>query len=249
VLFHKFQNDFLISVQENKPSDKLVDDIVPIGSLSAERVIKIYNSDYFARMTEALGETFESLWFVLGDEDFFDLCEKYIVKHPSRVKDLASYGLEMPDFLEDIGLLDEWPFLKDLAEFELIFWKMFHSDYPLVEPVALDPVRLSDIKFSFENVILYRSNWDVISVWRNRELVADEVEIDWDKKVFHLIFRHEVTVHLLELTEAQYSLLISMQNGADLGRALESVEISSEKVQELFSKLKNERVPLAHWGT
>lgn len=247
--FHKFQDEFLISVQENKLQADISEEIIPIGHLNPDRVIKIYNSDYFARMTEALGETFESVWFVLGDEDFFKLAKSYIINHPSTVKDLANYGLDMPSFIEEMELLEDWPFLRDLAEFELKFWKMFHSDYPVIEPLTVDPLKLSDTKFCFENIVLFQSSWDVVGIWRKRESVADEVEIDWDKKIFYLIYRHEVSVHLLKLTENQYSLLLSMQKGSELGKALESVEISSEEVQELFSKLKDERIPLLKWDT
>ena len=245
--FHKFQNDFLVSVRENKLIDGLVDEIVPIGRLDTDRVIKVYNSDYFARMTEALGENFESLWFVLGDEGFFDLCRNYIKKFPSSARDLANYGNEMPKFLQESSYIEEWPFLRDLAEFELNFWKMFHSDYPLVESSILDPLNLSETRFSFENIILHCSDWDVVSIWRNRESVADEVEIDWERKTYHLIFRNDVTVHLLELSEKQYSLLFTMQSGNTLGAALEVVDISGEEVQDLFSKLKSQKVPLASW--
>lgn len=246
--FNRFQNDFVASVQENKLSDSLVDEIIPIGRLSADRVIQIYNSDYLARMTEALGENFESLWLVLGDEGFFDLCRRYIAKNPSKVKDLANYGLEMPAFLEESELLEEWPFLRDLAEFELSFWKMFHSSYPLAEPSPLDPMNLSDTKFSFENVVIHQSDWDVVSIWRNRESVADEIELDWDRRTFHLIYRQETTVHLLELSEKQYSLLTCMQGGENLGEALEKIDISGDEVQDLFSKLKSQNVPLARWN-
>lgn len=245
--FDSFQNDFLNSVREKKLNVDLSDEIVPIGQLNAERVIKIYNSDYFARMTEALGENFESLWFVLGDEGFFDLCKSYIMKHPSSARDLANYGFEMPAFLQENGFLEEWPFLRDLAEFELSFWKMFHSDYPLVEPSPINPENLSESTFSFENVELFKSQWDVVSIWRNRESVADEVELDWDRKTFYLMYRHDVTVHLMELSEEQHSLLTSMKAGARLGAALELVDITGEEVQDLFSKFKAQNVPLAIW--
>jgi hypothetical protein len=243
----EFQDNFLASVQEDKLNESIADDIIPIGNLNNDRVIQIYHTDYFARMTEALGETFESIWFVLGDEDFFDLCKKFIISHPSKVKDLANYGQEMPNFIYKIGLLEEWPFLKDLAEFELNFWKMFHANYPIVEPLPIDSTNLSDTMFSFENVILYKSDWDVVSIWRNREGVAEDVEIDWEGKKFHLIFRRDISVHMLELSEKQYALLLSMQKGKNLGAAFDSIDISGDEVQDLFSKLKNENVPLVKW--
>jgi hypothetical protein len=57
--------------------------IVPGGTLDAAGALEVYRRGYRARLTEQLGETYPSVWRVVADDDFFELCRAYIAAHPS----------------------------------------------------------------------------------------------------------------------------------------------------------------------
>ena len=95
---------------------------------------------------------------------------------------------------------------------------------------------------------LYHSSWDVVSVWRNRESHSEDIEIDWEKRFFYLLFRKEVSVYMLEVTEKQFDLLRFMQNGDELAKALDTIDIGAGELQELFSMLKAQNVPIVQWN-
>ena len=47
--------------------------IRPAGRLkTAASALEVYRRAYVARLTEALGDTYEAVWSVLGDDVFFD---------------------------------------------------------------------------------------------------------------------------------------------------------------------------------
>ena len=105
---------------------QLRDEIIPIGNLSVEATLDIYQRDYHARLSEVLGSTFETLWMILGDEDFQRLCLDYIASHPSTFRNLINYGHQMPEFLHRHRFSLEFPFLAAVAKLELAFQRVFH---------------------------------------------------------------------------------------------------------------------------
>ena len=76
----KFQKNFVNGVVNGNLSEYLESKIIPVGSLNQKQVLQVYTNDYYARLTEALGESFEAIWAVLGDEEFFKVCHEYIKK-------------------------------------------------------------------------------------------------------------------------------------------------------------------------
>src|SRR4051812_47348056 len=87
------------------------------GKLTPAEAVGVYRDGYPARMTEALGETFEACWRVLGDEDFLEACRIYSRAAPSVSHNLSDYGGSFPEFLDD-RFKKQAPFIKDLAVLE-----------------------------------------------------------------------------------------------------------------------------------
>src|SRR5688572_29447575 len=67
-----------------KNPEELLHEIIPGGSLDVKGALGVYQNGYPARLTEQLGETFEAVWWVLGDEDFLTVCRTYIAENGSQ---------------------------------------------------------------------------------------------------------------------------------------------------------------------
>ncbi len=78
------------------------------GKLSAADAVDVYRGGYPARMTEALGETFEACWRILGDHN------------------LSDYGRSFSDFLLK-RFKNCAPFIGDLGNLEWSFKEIFHA--------------------------------------------------------------------------------------------------------------------------
>ena len=80
-----FQSLFLNSVSNLDQLD-ICRHIKPGGTLNVEQAMSVYRNDYYARLSEALGEHYESIWFVVGDDEFSRLTRSYIDLYPSSVR-------------------------------------------------------------------------------------------------------------------------------------------------------------------
>ena len=100
------------------------------GTLELQEAVEVYSAGYPARLFEALGETYETLWKVLGDEDFQSLCMAYIEKYPSQFRNLSDYGYEFSDYVREYFPEDRVrDLLVDLAKFEWTFKECFHDKF------------------------------------------------------------------------------------------------------------------------
>jgi len=251
----KFQETFLNHFRNTHPSKDLLEMIIPIGKLSSGKVLEIYKNDYEARLLEALQENFEALWFVLGDELFFSLSQKYIDAHPSQVKDLRFYGNSMEQYIRKIEFLtNEVPFLSDLASFEILFWDVFHQASQSYQQINLQVMEheMERVKFLFRSdITFFASNWNIGEIWkaRNQEeelgisLKLDSIKID--DSFYSVFFKKNDFVKICYFNENQYKLLKIMKDkSVSLGEVLEMIPITPTEIKNLFMAIVKEEIPL-----
>lgn len=239
----KFQKSFLKTI-DGENNLWLKTHIIPGGSLSIEQSIDVYRGDYVARLSEAIGESFESIWFVLGDEDFFKLSHDYIKNNPSQVRDLGSYGTNLPEYIVSTSYQEEFPFLSELARYEQTFWRFFHSD-----PVnAYDPfgqIAAEDLGHSRwlmpELSLLGSWDFDIPAIFAAREGIADESELDFEIPTACLMLKLDQNIKTFRLTNNQYSTLANLAEGATIEEALCG---TPNEIQGLFALLKQQGIPL-----
>src|SRR5687768_3042109 len=94
-----FQKSFSKYFENEKDILELEKSLVAGGRLSLQEALGVYSNGYVARLTEALGEIFEGVWWVLGDSGFFEMCKRYIAATPSKSYNLSDYGDGFPAFL------------------------------------------------------------------------------------------------------------------------------------------------------
>lgn len=245
-----FQELFLSSVDKAAINSDLRDSIIPIGKLSQQKVIEIYKSDYLARLTEALGETYETVWFVVGDEEFFELCKTYIKNNPSPFRDLGQYGDGFPEFIKSNKLSQDFPFLIELANFERAFWKLFHkASLPFDKAVwnLVNENNLNQLLFSPSGeVVFFKSDWKIFSLFKARnEDSSIYCSDDWNSPEQFVLYKKADHVKSLMLTNVQFHFLKELLAHKTISQALELVEyISQEELGDLFFKLRNEEFPL-----
>lgn len=158
----EFQKEFLNRIQSSSTGPA---DFIPCGRLSAQEALRVYQDGYLARLTEALGETYETVWRVLGDEDFFKTCRHYILSHPSQTYNLNLYGERFHELLEG--------FLAQVARLEWLYQEVFHSAQHI--PCELEKFNQSleskkDFVLSFgPSFRLFASPVSIYSLWRRRQ--------------------------------------------------------------------------------
>lgn len=238
VKLKELQVDFLKAVLENKLPESIKKTMIPGGSLDQQGCFNAYRNDYTSRLSSVLGDNFESLWTILGDEEFFELTLKYIEENPSRLYDLGEYGNELPSFLKD----HEIPYLSELASMEIEFRRLFNS--PIEQAVDSsvfagleDPTSL---KMSFtKKHSLFCSESPLYKIWERRGDNSEESfsQIKWVPENC-LMYKTSETVKVMFLSKFQVQLFLNLREGLSLGDSLEKFpDAPSAEVSELFSQI------------
>jgi hypothetical protein len=232
------QNDFLKAVLKNELPESIKKTMIPGGSLNTQTCFNVYRNDYTARLSSVLGDNFESLWTILGDEEFFDISLKYIEGNPSKFFDLGEYGNDLPSFLK----AHEIPYLSELATMEIEFRRLFNSDVEqsvnpdvfasLEDPTAL---RMTFTKKHF----LFCSEYPLYKIWEKRGDNSEESfsEIIWEPENC-LMYNTSGSVKVMFLTKFQVQVFLNLREQLSLGDSLVKYpDAPGPEVSDLFSKL------------
>lgn len=216
----------------------------PGGSLSVEEAFDVYANGYKARLTEALGETYESIRKFAGDEIFFEVCADYILKNPSTTYNLSDYGQTFPEYLKTLPAQKDYPFLYDLAVLDRNRNYLFHQRQELgIDGVAVQSKLKEDSAVSFVSSLLFsHSEFDVVRIWK--ELQAEEFRVenlnDYRRSFSVLTFKDEDKIKMQTLSSKTFEALHSLNQGHGIDKALLGLE--PEQVTDLFKNLMNYRL-------
>lgn len=216
------------------------------GRLSPAAAVGVYRRAYPARLTEALGETYERVWRVLGDDDFFATCAAFVAASRSTSYNLSDYGREFPAFLEKRPELGHAPFLGDLARLEWTFKELFHAKSPAgLPPEELARVATPNARFVFGGATaLLALGHRVHAVW-TRDLEDDAaLEPDqWRGREDLFLYNKDGRIYSRVLTPPEAAALGALRDGKTLEAALAGAEgLDSDAVSALFRDLAQAHV-------
>lgn len=201
------------------------------GRLSPKAALAVYRDGYFARLTEALGETYEGTWSVLGDEGFFAACRDYIVKNKSSFYNLSDYGRDFGRSLKS----REFPFLGELADFEWSFKNLFHEkQHGHADLTKAAPE--SALAFG-KAVVLRRHKFSVYSVWKKRKSRAALPRSAWDKPEQLLLYKRNGDIFVKTVPTEEFRVLERLSNNSSLAAALFAIKLDPRRASELFSMI------------
>lgn len=250
-----FQHHFLASIlnQSESPNAEFLGNIIAVGELNPLDTLAIYRQDYQARLSETLGELFETVWMVVGDEEFRALCLEYIEAHPSDVQNLMNYGSEFAAFISSHRLASDYPFLVDCAQFEFQYWRIFHdaNTYGPDWSIDLQQLELRDLKVELDpNTLLVKSSFALADLFSHRHQSAEEFTAEIEATQHILVYKITDNVRLLKLSSIQHRLLEQCRSFT-LKQALKNLEeqylldetLTSE-IMNIFPLLKDSQVAL-----
>lgn len=216
------------------------------GKLTPAEAVGIYRNGYPARISEALGETYEACWRMLGDEAFLRACSVYARKIKSTSYNLSDYGKSFPDFLHK-RFHREAPFIRDLARLEWSFKELFHAaPHAGLTPSSLSfAVKDNSVLMFGSAVQLLSFNYRVHGLWtRDRSDATPLRRTDWEGREQVLLYRGggtPVLSHRLAAPEA--SALRFLLKGRPLAQALAAAKgLDEAAARDLFSFLSEARI-------
>ena len=245
----QYQQQFSQAMYQGKPerlAPSLIAAITPGGLLSPGESLRVYSNGHIVRLTEALGETYEAVWWVSGDEDFFKLAKKFILTHPSQFYNLSFYGQEFATFLESECPFPDLPFLPDLARFEWVFKHTFHA--PQHEPATAEAMqaigRSSQVRFHLgPSVSVFSSSHAVYDIWKLRGTPHEErPDLEWNREQHLLLYKKNFQIFVNELTAVELAFCQHLLDGSSMEDTVNAVaeeipDLSQEQVSAVFQML------------
>ena len=240
-----YQNIFVDNViySPNDPDKNLLEMMIPIGNLTPKDVIKVYSTDYKYRMLETMQANYEALWMVLGDEQFEEIVFEFIQESPSKEYDLNLYGLEFPIFLQSKKeLLEEMPFLNDLANFEIAFWKIFHSPNPPVcNRTEYSNERILNSFFRADaSMALVKFDFNIFPLFKFKDKTLEDFFEQYEPEIinnpaYYLLYKENGKVNCQTLSQAQFQFFSEINEKKSLLDVInQTQEITQEEIVDIF---------------
>jgi len=219
---------------------ELVASVTGGGRLTAAEAVDVYRGGYPARLTGALGETYETCWRVLGDDGFFAAARGFIARFPSRSHDLSDYGAAFPEFLESLPVAKDAPYLGDLARFAWTFKELFHAKpHAGLEPALLAAQARPEAVLRLGGAVrLLCLRHRVYSLFRRDEKDETPVqEAEWKGEQRLILYKKEGNpIFVRELTAPEHAALTALAAGLPLADALAAAEgLDEAGARELFA--------------
>lgn len=184
-------------------SSRILSQVNQEGRLSPAQRIKIYQNNAFFILTEHLKAAFPAT-ATLASEAFFNyLCREFIKSSPPTNGDMNLYGAQLPDFMKSSGLVDQYPFLVDLARLEWYRQESYMADEDRSASAVHPTLRTIS------------SVWPVLSLWKaGKQLIAPE-SIDMDSGEYVLVFRQENGIEMWRVDHDTFSLVSAVLEKRD----------------------------------
>jgi hypothetical protein len=138
---------------------------------SREELLAVYADAYVARITEVLGEDYQGVHTLLGDDGFIGMCRAYIAAYPSRHPSIRWAGGHMAEFLTQMEPYCGHPALADMAGFEWAMGEAFDAEDALPARDAaladIPPELWGDMTFQFHpSLRRVAVTWSVADFWK-----------------------------------------------------------------------------------
>jgi hypothetical protein len=212
---------------------------LPSRELSAAERARIYADMYVWRQVDALRQDFGQLARVLGDGEFYALCEGYVRAHPSEHHDLGKLGRRLAEFVRSHpGARSD---LGDLAELEWaraeVFFEAPAAPVTRAALAALGPGAFVGARLKLVPALrLLRLEHDVLHLWRRLEGgLPPEAPIAAPVAV--AVWRPAFDVFHTALAPDEAVALERAMAGATLGEVCAAFEAREAPAQAAFAAL------------
>ena len=236
-----FQELFVGFINDNTPANDFFKDILPAGRIpNSQEALEVHRNGYIARLTEALGETFEGTWFIMGDDLFFSICEEYIKENKSKLYNLSDYGENFPNFLEQRRDMIAIPFVQDMARFDWMFKELFHEKQHISIPLnELQRIETEpNLSLILGNsVSLFHSQFSIYKIWSQRNHTDSEMNnINYELPEHLLWYKQNNEIFVKNLSSGQFDIISLLMSAKSVASVLEM--INSENQNDLVSSFQ-----------
>jgi hypothetical protein len=203
----------------------------PVPSLikgQVERRYAVYRNNVTVGLIRALEANFPAVQKLLGDEYFAGFAREFAQAHPPTSPLMFCYGQEFPDALSCDPDLLAYPYLKDVAQLEILWRESYHAaDAESLQGNALSAVD-SDMLFECSFMThpalrIFRSDFAVHDIFVANRISDDLAVSDPSQNQRVMVTRPTLEVKVHKISHSQFEFFTSLALGTSLGAALNKI--------------------------
>ncbi|MDE2013024.1 MAG: putative DNA-binding domain-containing protein [Alphaproteobacteria bacterium] len=204
----------------------LLRNLLPPGSSRPDKRFAVYKNNVYARLVDALRDTFPAIERLVGEEFFRYAAVEYIAQTPPVTASLLAYGNGFPEFLAGFPAVAQLPYLGDVARLELLYLEAYHAAdaEPSGDASAVTP---DDDIFPklHPSARLMTSPFQVSRIWElNRGAAAFEEVALPPLREYLLVIRPARKVEVRRVPFGVYAALFAFAQGASCAGARDEAE-------------------------
>lgn len=197
------------------------------GDIPLAERLKVYRSTIVGGIAETLCKGFPMLETLVGADFLREAARRFVMAYPPEAGCLNLYGRGFDNFIRAYAPAQGFPYLPDMAGLEIAMNEAYYApdDERLgVEVlVGLSPDDLGALGLGLRSSARIVSSDYNLAALRAYCLAPEGPVPDLKKPCNLLIYRPDLEVHIVPLSEAEAGMLRLLQNGAALGAAAERV--------------------------
>ncbi|MBA3511131.1 DNA-binding domain-containing protein [Sphingomonas sp.] len=196
----------------------------------------VYRNTWVKSLLEALAANYPVIAALLGADVFKSVAIEYVRTQRSASPVLALYGHSFPAHLAGLPLLDELPYIADVARLERLWTEcLFAAESEPLNPAVfhqLMPKQAATLRPRLHPAArLARFESPAVTIWAaHQQGEFKEFEPEW--QIEHaLVHRKGASVSVRLLPEPEFQLLWELQQGRSIGAAIRTVAAANGSAQ------------------
>jgi len=229
---------WLKKVQENMQEDIISQRLNAPYLNNADRM-DVYSHGYYARVADSMAKDFPIISWTLGRKAFDELVKEYIQNFPSHEYNINIVGKRFSTFILTHRLLQQYPFLLDLACYEWCLlecqsreWKQ-GVDFNQFQSLSME--QWIDSRFSFQpSIILVHSSWALDHLHTasiNKIPYSPEMLVH--QYSHYILYQQKEGSYSTSVQKLEYDTLSLLIKKTSLGDVMEAIG-NEEMVQSVF---------------
>jgi len=192
------------------------------GSDPAAR-FAVYRNNVMVSLVDALADTYPVVQALVGKVFFSAMARVYAQARPPRSPVLAYFGQDFAAFINSFAPAASVPYLADVARLEMARVLAYHAaDVPPISPQTLQDVLSDPQQLASARLVLHSSAqiiaspFAVLSIWAAHQDLPAPSAFDPTPAQTVLVFRHGLTVDILELFKGTAHFVQALHTGHTL---------------------------------
>jgi hypothetical protein len=214
------------------------------NGFSVDERIDIYRNNVISSLKSVLSNKYPVVKNILGLKFFSQIAVYFINKYPPKTSSLIYWAEDFPSFTNDFKPLEEYPYIYDIAQLELLSYQTYYAREDEILLAAdlqsIDPSNFDNLSLVLRDTTQVLSlDYEIYNLWQEylkKEKTTTAIKCN-KKTNYLLINRLNYEVKVEPIQELEYFFIKSQNEGKNIGNFIETIDASQlDLFQNILAK-------------